>query len=527
MISFRSFLLGSFFPLALNAQHKDTVYFDYNWSLCEMPVSVYYRIAAINTDKLVFYTGDVTDYYKSGQIEMVGHYNEKGEKDGTFKSFYADGIQKQELNYHDDSIRGICSFYDSSGFLQMRLDCLDESRFSPIFLINEKKDTLVKNGTGHFVINKTTFPDLFTVASPCTIEGQVSNGKKEGRIVFSCGSEAEYTENYRNGKFESGEFADGHSTKYYRPVMTLYSAKLKRIDRFYHSNPIFGDGPDGDIKALNFLLNKTITGIPVAAKKTDDNYMAVFDVFSYVAKGVLSSRQVATSNNSGNDRRLIKIINTIPSEDRQPKQLRALVTLTIDTSGYISNSVVKGNLDIEQVTQLNYYLSNMYGFVPFTENGKEIVQDINIKLYSFCDTARKNDTIQGVRYMYIVENADKKDISPLPVFPDIEAKFPGGAEAWKRFIEKNISHFAVYGNAHKGIYMVMLKFTVDEVGNVSDVKVILDPGYGTAEAALRIFEHCPNWVPAVRNGRNIRSECYQTIQFNVQEEDLNPLWKRQ
>ena len=60
----------------------------------------------------------------------------------------------------------------------------------------------MKNGGGHFVINKADFPDVFTDASPCTMEGQVINGKKEGKIDYSCGSHVEYTENYKNGKFE-------------------------------------------------------------------------------------------------------------------------------------------------------------------------------------------------------------------------------------------------------------------------------------------------------------------------------------
>ena len=75
-------------------------------------------------------------------------------------------------------------------------------------------------------------------------------------------------------------------------------------------------------------------------------------------------------------------------------------------------------------------------FAPFTENGKEVVRDINIRLYSVCDSTRRRDTIDEIRYLYVVENGDKKTLPPLPVFPDIQAKFPGGDEAWKRFIEK-------------------------------------------------------------------------------------------
>ena len=52
----------------------------------------------------------------------------------------------------------------------------------------------------------------------------------------------------------------------------------------------------------------------------------------------------------------------------------------------------------------------MYGFAPFTENGKEVVRDINIRLYSVCDSTRRRDTIDEIRYLYVVENGDKKTL---------------------------------------------------------------------------------------------------------------------
>ena len=89
-------------------------------------------------------------------------------------------------------------------------------------------------------------------------------------------------------------------------------------------------------------MYKTITGIAASAKKADDNYAAIFDVFSYVTNSLLHDQELPSSNiNGGNDRRLLKIISKTSSEEQHPIQLAALVTLTIDISGYISNSVVK------------------------------------------------------------------------------------------------------------------------------------------------------------------------------------------
>ena len=80
----------------------------------EMPVSAYYRIAAINTDKLVFIRV-MERLLQNGQIKWLSHYNTKGERDGVFKSFMPMAIKSRNSDYHNDTLSGICSFYDSSG----------------------------------------------------------------------------------------------------------------------------------------------------------------------------------------------------------------------------------------------------------------------------------------------------------------------------------------------------------------------------------------------------------------------------
>src|SRR5689334_16673282 len=74
----------------------------------------------------------------------------------------------------------------------------------------------------------------------------------------------------------------------------------------------------------------------------------------------------------------------------------------------------------------------------------------------------------------------------------IPAKFNGGQNAWRHFLEKNIHpEVAVNNGAKAGVYIVTISFLVDTTGKVSDVQLINDPGYGTAEDVLKAFSHTP------------------------------------
>ncbi|MFN4008248.1 MAG: energy transducer TonB [Chitinophagaceae bacterium] len=101
----------------------------------------------------------------------------------------------------------------------------------------------------------------------------------------------------------------------------------------------------------------------------------------------------------------------------------------------------------------------------------------------------------------------------------IEAKFPGGLGEWKRFLERNLNRDVPIDNgAPVGNYTVVVSFLVDKDGNVSEVRAENNPGYGTAEEAVRVIKRGPKWTPAVQNGRNVIYRQKQTITFQVSEE---------
>jgi len=101
----------------------------------------------------------------------------------------------------------------------------------------------------------------------------------------------------------------------------------------------------------------------------------------------------------------------------------------------------------------------------------------------------------------------------------ISAEFSGGAKAWKFFLEKNLNiNTPRDKGAPEGIYKVILSFLVDKDGTLSTITTENNPGYGTAEEAIRIMKNSPKWRPAVQNGHNVSSTVKQSITFIVSKE---------
>lgn len=101
----------------------------------------------------------------------------------------------------------------------------------------------------------------------------------------------------------------------------------------------------------------------------------------------------------------------------------------------------------------------------------------------------------------------------------IPASFPGGADAWLKYLQRNLNRdVPVKNGAPEGKYKVELSFIVNEKGMLSNVKAVKDPGYGTAAEAIRMITKGPNWKPAQQNGHLVVSQTKQSITFVVSAE---------
>jgi len=108
----------------------------------------------------------------------------------------------------------------------------------------------------------------------------------------------------------------------------------------------------------------------------------------------------------------------------------------------------------------------------------------------------------------------------------IQAKFPGGAQGWQKYLQKNLKA-DVAGETIKlkrrqkdSTETIIVSFLVDTLGNINEVKVEnLNPVTpAVAAEAKRVIENGPQWLPATIDGRKVIYRQKQSISFNVSKD---------
>jgi protein TonB len=102
---------------------------------------------------------------------------------------------------------------------------------------------------------------------------------------------------------------------------------------------------------------------------------------------------------------------------------------------------------------------------------------------------------------------------------EVEASFPGGMNAWRRFLEDNLdASVPVKNGAPAGYYTVVVQFIVDKEGKIQNLEALTHHGYGMETEVLRILRKAPNWIPAMQKGRYVKAFRKQPVTFGVIEE---------
>lgn len=101
---------------------------------------------------------------------------------------------------------------------------------------------------------------------------------------------------------------------------------------------------------------------------------------------------------------------------------------------------------------------------------------------------------------------------------EVEALFPGGEAAWRRYLQNNLdANTPIDNGAPEGTYSVIVRFIVSKDGSISDVVAETKYGYGMEAEAVKIIKKGPKWTPALQNGRNVNAYRRQPITFVVSE----------
>ncbi len=104
---------------------------------------------------------------------------------------------------------------------------------------------------------------------------------------------------------------------------------------------------------------------------------------------------------------------------------------------------------------------------------------------------------------------------------EIEASYPGGVAAWKKFLEKNLDAGVTAKNdAPVGKYSAIAIFIVDKDGSLSDVKALTKFGYGIEDEMLRVISKSGKWTPASQDGKQVKAYRKQPLTFIVDSGDF-------
>jgi protein TonB len=114
-----------------------------------------------------------------------------------------------------------------------------------------------------------------------------------------------------------------------------------------------------------------------------------------------------------------------------------------------------------------------------------------------------------------VVEAPKEDYDKTFTKVEIESTYPGGMEAWARYLNKSL-HYPdeAVNNEIQGD--VVVQFIVDKEGNVSDVEAVAGPNE-LRDEAVRVIKKSGKWVPAVQNGRQVKSYKKQPVKFRLEQ----------
>lgn len=100
--------------------------------------------------------------------------------------------------------------------------------------------------------------------------------------------------------------------------------------------------------------------------------------------------------------------------------------------------------------------------------------------------------------------------------PDENPEFPGGMEAWSRYLQRMLR---VPDELESGDRKtVRVKFVVNANGEVTDAVIVMSGGKEFDKEVMRVIGRMPKWKPGKQRGKPVASYFTQPVTFTVPEE---------
>jgi protein TonB len=108
------------------------------------------------------------------------------------------------------------------------------------------------------------------------------------------------------------------------------------------------------------------------------------------------------------------------------------------------------------------------------------------------------------------------DKAPEKVDPPLanrQPQYPGGADAWAKFLNRYLMPPADLEAGEKR--SVLVRFSVDEEGVITNFQVVRSGGADLDNEVIRVLKKMPHWLPAIQNGRPVAVSFTQPVTFTA------------
>jgi protein TonB len=198
--------------------------------------------------------------------------------------------------------------------------------------------------------------------------------------------------------------------------------------------------------------------------------------------------------------------------------LAAFEWTTFSPKHVTSSDLILDNLADEQIVAIKFPKKTVKLPPPpskpiiddFQIDDKPLVDETPEPELKFPDDTNLDDEIHDIGTT--TETIDEEVIPHYKV--EIVPEFIGGEKALIKYLSGKIKvpemakHARVNGKIH-------VEFTIDEEGNVTDIQLLNELGYGCDEIALKAFQDMPAWKPGIQQNRKVKVRMRQPIGFRT------------
>jgi hypothetical protein len=227
----------------------------------------------------------------------------------------------------------------------------------------------------------------------------------------------------------------------------------------------------------------------------------------------LDGDRVEAQFNGGGMEKFQEFVNANFDNSKVSKPGKMVAAFTIDTDGSVQKIKMTQMIDPESAMEMIRVLNLCPKWKPASRGGKPISVEVK---YPMVFSQKESAAVKKQRAESISAHNPSAS-EPLDEIPlntgglEFKPAYPGGMQAFYAYIAQNFS--VPKSREFKGGKLIV-SFVVEKDGSLTEMKVIKDIGFGTADEAFRILKASPKWIPGEQNGKKVR--VYYTLPINLQ-----------